>query len=75
MTNLIIDSTEKGVLMNVNPDKSLQNKYLDAREELIKTIIDEFHAELDLDTMNKLADGRLIWDGISLRNSRGEILS
>lgn len=47
---------------------------LDACEVLAKAMIDEFHAELDLDTMNKLADGRLIWDGTHLRNSRGEIL-
>lgn len=58
----------------IDPEQELREPDLDACELLAKMMIDEFHAELDLDTMNRLADGRLIWDGTHLRNSRGEIL-
>lgn len=46
----------------------------DVRQMLSDMAIKEFLAELDQDIMNRIADGRLIWDGAHLRDSNGVIL-
>lgn len=46
----------------------------DAQQLLADAVIKDFHEELDLMIMRRLADGRLVWDGTHLRDSSGAII-